>query len=412
MAMVNCFWFLLSIQQLEVVYVPPSVGSLVVFDNHDTTIKDLILHRSFYDFIHPEEFTMAKHDLSAFLRRKPLAGAITRCQLRSFPSIAKNLYPYEFEDENVDQATTWNIVDVVMYIVTEHMVLTFFHQDPSPANALVNYQKRVTCGESFYYSKDIALLLSTLENHQPQSTLSTITISTNDLNNGSSVDVTKERVFQIYDQATKQRLLSWPPSDVHFNVDDPYLSAASESTTLTTTKPSQLQQEKEHINTSSCMQLTHSHSRLLHSTSSFNSHTSSDCRLERIVISYGSILFCSFQIDFSEPSSSSTITAASTSSISTTVATGMIVEKQLNQYHLYKKDKDRQAVVPSSSLQKTPIPSTHRNNLVSSAMTIQCHPTQNSSSSTQRQEKQKKRCVRCGTINSPEWRRGPTGHKT
>jgi hypothetical protein len=38
------------------------------------------------------------------------------------------------------------------------------------------------------------------------------------------------------------------------------------------------------------------------------------------------------------------------------------------------------------------------------------HPHSHSSPTSSHQPL--KRCVRCGTNNSPEWRRGPTGHKT
>jgi CubicO group peptidase (beta-lactamase class C family) len=79
MAGPTCFWSFLTLQHLEFVYVSPTKGSQPVFpDKYDITIKDLLMHRSLFDFIHPDEWAIAKQDLSTFLRRKTLAGAVTR----------------------------------------------------------------------------------------------------------------------------------------------------------------------------------------------------------------------------------------------------------------------------------------------------------------------------------------------
>lgn len=75
----SCFWSLLSLNSLEFVYIPSSIRKIkIATENDQTTIQDVLLHRSLFEFMHPSEIGMAKNDLSSFLKLKTLAGSVTR----------------------------------------------------------------------------------------------------------------------------------------------------------------------------------------------------------------------------------------------------------------------------------------------------------------------------------------------
>jgi hypothetical protein len=75
----SCFWSLLSFDKLEFIHIPSSIGKIkITTENDETTIQDVLLHRSLFEFMHPNEIKMAKNDLSSFLKLKTLAGSVTR----------------------------------------------------------------------------------------------------------------------------------------------------------------------------------------------------------------------------------------------------------------------------------------------------------------------------------------------
>jgi hypothetical protein len=73
----SCFWSLLSPDKLTFLYIPLSIGNIKISTNY-TTIGDILLHHSLYEFMHPNEIDLAKSDLSSFLKLKTLAGSVTR----------------------------------------------------------------------------------------------------------------------------------------------------------------------------------------------------------------------------------------------------------------------------------------------------------------------------------------------
>ncbi|CAO3577663.1 unnamed protein product [Absidia cylindrospora] len=424
MANATCFWSLLSLQNLDFIHVSPTMGSRTVFSGIDTTIENLLLHHSLLDFIHPDERLLAKQDLSTFLQRKTLAGAVTRCRLRSFASIAKCGYPFQFDD---DKASTWDIVDMVMYIVTEGVVLAFFHNQD-------NCQKHSTCGESYFTPKDAGRLLTTLQTYQPLgSALITTPTSANNDNSSNTVD----RVLQLYDKCSKRRLLSWPPSDQYYSPEDGQHSTSSSSSSLLLQESSsasstqQIHQYHPSTYKSSCMQHIHSQSVIPHPASPSSSTIQADstspsyCQLERIVISYGCIIFYSFQINQHRP----------TRSFHHHRPTGNCdAEGSIDLPHLSDCRKLPEIALPSitsnsnnningsysmsTNTSVPPIESQHYNHPLLQAPPQHRHHRHHHhhqyhvSPPLYQQQKQIKRCVRCKTSDSPEWRRGPTGHKT
>ncbi|RUP47430.1 hypothetical protein BC936DRAFT_145745 [Jimgerdemannia flammicorona] len=70
-----CFWALLSFGDLKFAYLPYS--SLVQQQRLDPRVVDLLLGKSFFDFVHHDEVAMAKEDLNKFMQLKTLYGSVT-----------------------------------------------------------------------------------------------------------------------------------------------------------------------------------------------------------------------------------------------------------------------------------------------------------------------------------------------
>ncbi|KAI8063298.1 hypothetical protein BC940DRAFT_307591 [Gongronella butleri] len=302
MALPTCFWALLSIPDLIILHVSATIGTMEPLKHAGITIDSLLLGQCVFDLVHPDEYAIAKQDLSIFLRRRMLAGAITRCRLRSVGSMAKILHPALSDTI----AATWDIVDVVTYVVTEDTVLAFFHYQQNKKIT------STTCGEQAFTTKDMGLLHERVSaRRRPPSS---------------------QRVFQIYASKTQTRLFSWPPSSMtmaSFRDAEPY--------------------QYNNVSLSSCMRQTQARAKL------------PTCNVESILVSYGQLLFYSFEIN-----PNSTMTPSDSSS------TQMPLSMPLS-------------IPPPMSL---PMEAHHYFQM------------------------RQKQCTRCGAVDSPEWRRGPSGHKT
>ncbi|KAI9301211.1 hypothetical protein BJ944DRAFT_9384 [Cunninghamella echinulata] len=404
--MTICFWGLLSAKDLEIIYIARPIREQTVLNEYNNgnnitnfptinntttttttttttpTIQDLILNRSLYEFIHPEERALAQNDLSCFLRRKTLLGAVTRCRLRSFQSIAKSLYSNQPDHGYVEEPYTWNIVNVVTYSVTDHIVLAFFHNSDNDLDKTI-------CGEQAFNSIDTTILLSILYKYHPvDSTTVTTTTTTNN------------RTFQIYDRSLKNRYISWPPSSFYHNND------------LDTSL-----KDNYHSSTNSCMQHAHTQSLIIHPTSPSSSSTSFSTssssaisssstitmndtpsyKLERIVINYGGITFYTFETTAIYPPSSSSSHAT-------------YAPSNDSQYPFIKL---------SSSSSKIDFPPMNNNNNntmklnhIPSPPKQVIEPRRHSAQHNQSRNNQDRICYECGRQSSLEWRRGPAGHKT
>src|SRR5207247_1139212 len=66
------FWALLSQKDLSFVYLSPWLSKTL--DTED----DLLLGTSFFDYFHPEEREMARHDLSELVKKKTISCSVTR----------------------------------------------------------------------------------------------------------------------------------------------------------------------------------------------------------------------------------------------------------------------------------------------------------------------------------------------
>ncbi|KAI7866546.1 hypothetical protein BDF14DRAFT_1812644 [Spinellus fusiger] len=211
---ITCFWSLISLHQLEFIYVPRSVGDVEVA--YGKLIKDLLLHRSILEFMHQDEVDQARNDLSGFTCMKTLAGSVTRCRIRPLETIARFSYQYETGSEsksslnsqfnttqklNIDQGedTEWDVVDIVMYTISEDVILTFFHRSE---------HNNSICGEISFDVQDIQKAVKMLNSYTEKN------LHESSLQEQSWKDPV--RIFQIHDSVNNQLIASWPSlSDVH-----------------------------------------------------------------------------------------------------------------------------------------------------------------------------------------------------
>ncbi|KAI8370534.1 uncharacterized protein BYT42DRAFT_582766 [Radiomyces spectabilis] len=104
-----CFWALLTLNDLVLLY-----SSAI--PHHSTSLS----HRSLYDVFHPDEVTLARRDFTRFMDTMTLNGSITRCRLRNLQDWSTPAY----------NSSSWMVVDLTMYIVSDQCVLAFFHTHP------------------------------------------------------------------------------------------------------------------------------------------------------------------------------------------------------------------------------------------------------------------------------------------
>ncbi|CAO3653346.1 unnamed protein product [Mucor fragilis] len=281
----SCFWSLLSLNSLEFVYIPSSIRKIkIATENDQTTIQDVLLHRSLFEFMHPSEIGMAKNDLSSFLKLKTLAGSVTRCRLLSLKSMAchvlskKSSLPSDPQD--------WHIIDLVIYTATDDTVLAFFHNTdfgschfndiPLVCSPSCTAKSDKTC---FDY-EDALRLLQVLK--LIQKAPNTQMIDDHQLENPI-------RIFQIVDSITLKPLFVWPQL---YSFIDMIQSLAKEivlrefKSPLNEPSPSFAAAAKD----VSCTRHFYANSKIELSI------TRRACEFQRILIPYGNILFESIQV--------------------------------------------------------------------------------------------------------------------
>ncbi|KAI8364053.1 hypothetical protein BD560DRAFT_403448 [Blakeslea trispora] len=296
----SCVWALLSVGPLNFIYA----------SHYQEKLHGL----SLWDFMHPEEISFAKRDLSSFISSNKLSGSVTRCRLRDFTTNS-NLY------------SPWLVTDIVMYVATKDLVLVFLHPIDQD-----------TC---FYRESQVCLTdLKEALNRNLNQNLPSPSLSTSSSLSSSSehpphhslypvhdfLSQHPRQCFSIVDAVTKSTLFAWPGDGSEMpSLADVSISAGMKY---------------------SCFRCIQPCSR----------PNSAGDRTERLVIEHGPIAFLLAKID---------LNTTSIPTIDHQVAP--LVQKQ---HH---------ALYPSMQ---------HRQ-----------HHLRNC-------------CQSCGTDSSPEWRRGPTGHKT
>ncbi|GAN03404.1 hypothetical protein MAM1_0040d02857 [Mucor ambiguus] len=444
MSVASCYWALLSLEKFEFIYLP----SLVTDTQMDYGVKagDILKSKSLLDFIHPDELSLATTDLLNFVQIKTLAGAVTRCRLRNIQSLIHQ--EHHRDNVKVDNLQNWIITDVVMYTATNNAILTFFHSlqleiDNTAANH--NNMSRHTN------------LLDTPIPANPTATTFTPIITTNDSNttccgtgqlspdeSNKILSILQEhslmmdeplRLFQIYDTQCQQLLISWPNTAVTESVMD--------LTSSITLKEMDRRLEHPQLKSDAAACTHHSHSR-----SNMLLESNKMCQIERIIITYGNLTFTCFQIIAlkagdrlyytRDHSSSSSCTSNNNNSNGNNMPNQSVRKSNLSKI-LNSTTTNTTATPPgkvSSPNQQihhyshdiqTNKKSKNGNGIDQSSLVSAAPPfidavvTSKSSENTRAPLPRawrgrfgvfEKKCENCQTNTSPEWRKGPGGHKT
>ncbi|KAI8990820.1 hypothetical protein BDF20DRAFT_996821 [Mycotypha africana] len=121
--MSRCIWALLSSNNFE-----------FMTTSHYNKLQRI----SLFQLIHPDETALAKQDFTRFLEFNALGGSVTRCRLRDYSRP-------NFMLSSMTDAEEWIVVDLVMYIATSDLVLAFFH--PVHRNNVQDHSAVSICGD-------------------------------------------------------------------------------------------------------------------------------------------------------------------------------------------------------------------------------------------------------------------------
>ncbi|KAI8988225.1 hypothetical protein BDF20DRAFT_833099 [Mycotypha africana] len=230
MPVVTCFWSLLSLDNLEFLYIPTVVGRRKIL-NTNQTLEDILLHHSLYEFMHPTEIELAKSDLSNFLNLKILAGSVTRCRLLSLENIACRAAGMEppsasqtnqgaivskpYNDHTTDNVDNmWTVVDIVIYSATHELVLAFFHNiATSDLKSLFASDFGPLCMNEKIARGDDEYSHSNFANQDTLNMIQAVEMvkrmARSDLSRRNNDLKLPKRFFQITDQLAQNVALSW-----------------------------------------------------------------------------------------------------------------------------------------------------------------------------------------------------------
>ncbi|KAI8988748.1 hypothetical protein BDB01DRAFT_848874 [Pilobolus umbonatus] len=291
----TCIWTLLSLKSLDFLYTSSYSKSL--------------LGHSLYHLIHPEEVALARRDLDRFIKSKSFEGSITRCRIKNY------------QNSNVNKPE-WLVMDIVMYVVTDTMALTFFHQQNDSTDS---------CGDSnsIYVPINRKNLLSSKH----------------------SIDSTNQK-FYIIENKGKSVLLSWPDHSLS-DLDSAHLTRFNQRLTSPGV---------------SCCRCIQQPSRI----------TPLGEKVDSLIIDYGPISFLLVQAHPVHKSPSPVTSHKEYHPYSPISFPPISFEESHIPYARYTSHSPR-----TRRLKRDHITFEHGNH-----------------------------CQSCGTASSPEWRRGPSGHKT
>ncbi|ORE14399.1 hypothetical protein BCV71DRAFT_251376 [Rhizopus microsporus] len=375
-----CFWAILSVDNFRFIYVSDITRR--------SQIKDRILDHSLLNFIHPEELPLAKADLLHFMKIKSLAGAVTRylhkCRLNKIT-----------EEHNQE----WIITDIVMYPATSRTLLTFFH-DCHQGLSLFNVNE----------------MKQTIENYMTPTFLDHLF-----------------RIFQVYDSSTYQLLASWPllldhlkriiqtPDMVHHPL---YSQEAQRQFIEDVSRLTQTMIMKE-INSGHLSQPRLGCCQHIYSNSTVTLDPLGLCDVESIIIYFGPIVFATFQITpvhsqsyhrsnvQSEFRRLPSIHELLNGQISLTSPKVPKIDDNILQQQLMSSYGRIGANNSSGISSSSSSSSSSGSSSISNSKDNNNHD-RSSSSITWKGKfiAQEKRCEYCRASTSPEWRKGPSGHKT
>lgn len=376
----RCYWALLSFGtessapetprgMLRFVYVDPDIqeqlGSAAPF----------LIDRPFTDFVHTEERVHAHDDLSRIIQSRTLFGSVTRCRFASIPLLRRVLTGGQLESASPTEFTS---TDVVVNMVGDRLALCFFHAVLAPGE-----QHSMSCGNvnQTFDARQSQQLWHQLCREQEKEPLPL------------------HYVFQVLGRTPQRRILfSWPPPRMGKNDVDPEGYHAEDFARLV--QGIHAGQVVNPGQPTSCTQRF----RASHSLT-----TAGRIRgISSVLIPYGSVVLACFQVTSDRPSSEQATPVARRQE----VADNKTAEPS-DHSHAAGNENDwkseTHATIPLDSanarsallqrVQRSPDIGTPNGNVATLAA-VAAATTQT------------KTCSSCGKSNSPEWRRGPSGHKT
>ncbi|KAI8148296.1 hypothetical protein BJV82DRAFT_261764 [Fennellomyces sp. T-0311] len=351
-----CLWSLLDNASLHVIYASPAIAN---------DMRSFMMQRSLLDLMHPDEVELARLDLARFVQSKSLHGSVTRCRLR-------NLLGYKPSSDAscAGSDAHWLVVDVVLYAATDRQLLAFFHVDPGS----LSIRHSVACGETYFNDADSNELVRSIMDSPSSPT-----------NNNST-----QRFLHIFDSRTKTSLLSWPERYHH-------------ETTLASLL--------NHTSNASCF--SSSHQRTPIGTLAFADH---------IIIPYGCITFV-LTHDATAAQANSFVPQQRLAPLSHNANEPCkLPGLHTTLPHLAEESffgsapiKRHHASLLFDGVSKPFIPYARRNvhqDVIDPPQQPQRKRRHSSSPKTHHPSVAQNRCESCGTDSSPEWRKGPSGHKT
>ncbi|KAF9918579.1 hypothetical protein FBU30_000132 [Linnemannia zychae] len=346
---VHCFWALMTYGDLKFIYLSSSVQRAV-----SSKYKQL-LGKSFFDYIHPDEAKLARKDLNAFMDVHNLYGSVTRCRFRNVcpeweqrrlarrskspgsttASAAHNAANEEdlssgglglnrlqhsinsgsgsgtktegckdygdiFQNSEDDE---FIILDVVMNVVSDEVVLGFFHIDGQ--GLYKGFWSNGICGES---KESLPTLAPEILRDLQESVKTRIRASgsqrgsTSDNDNSppsspprKTSDSKTKRIFQIYDSHNRNLLLTWPEP----GPNSPDAGTMAYNPELYTQIVKSHHIPSDALDNTTCLKRFCSK----HALPSLNpSQPEPSYQVESVFIPYGHIIFACFQTSPSTPS--------------------------------------------------------------------------------------------------------------
>lgn len=378
----RCFWALLSTPteqdaseaaqgQLKFVYVDPDAQSEL------GSVAHAILGRQFTDFVHADERAHARSDLARIVQSRTLFGSVTRCRYASTAHIQRML---SSAPRATDVAAEYKPTDVVVNMVGDRLALCFFHTiSTSDAPSSTHCGNTTHAFDAAQSQQLWRQLYAASQEHLTRPL---------------------HYVFEVLGNAPqRQILLSWPPPEAVQGKHESDAYHAEDFARLV---------QGIHAGpaagaggTTSCTQRFRASHTL---TASGRVRT-----ISSVLIPYGSIVLACFEVTSDRPSSEPSKGAAAPQRAKLADQNDIAANGQCTSSESEWKSETHAAVPVESAQAQSSLPhaqsttadaspSAHNNAVSLATAATGAAPT--------------KSCSSCGKSNSPEWRRGPSGHKT
>ncbi|CEP17283.1 hypothetical protein [Parasitella parasitica] len=316
---------------------------------------------------------MARRDLVKYTNSKFLGGSVTRCRLKD----------YTAHDFSI-QSNQYRVMDIIMYVATADSVLVFLHYPAILTKESSSKSYLNLCGDNAYNSDNISsnntFCALTLKEGliEQEKLLSPLLSASSSLSSVGSVqneytDSSPHQSLYILDSRTKSVLLSWP---------DHYPNELGGVDYYNNNLISSLD-DRPMLPGISCSRCVH------HSRNDYRGQ-----KIDSLIIEYGSVTFLIACLERKQPA----IPPLPKRPYS--LPSSPIKYNQLNEYPFRLESEPlNQANICQEQHKKY-------------QLHVSSIPLKNTVSQQYSHNNSQHRCQSCGTESSPEWRRGPTGHKT